>query len=93
MEAGKVSKKRFYQHPAVLEASAIGAPHKILGETVMAVVIIKPDHDLTEEALIRFCEERLEKFKVPERVAFMEELPRNPGGKVLKRELKAKYFG
>ena len=82
-----------HQHHAVLEASAIGAPHDILGETVMAVVVAKPGHDLGEEALKRFCAERLEKFKVPERVVFLEELPRNPGGKVLKRELKAKYAG
>ena len=82
-----------HEHPAVLEASAIGAPDKFMGETVMAVVARRPGHGLTEEELIRFCADRLEHFKIPERVAFMEELPRNPGGKVLKRELKAKYFG
>jgi len=81
-----------HEHPAVLEASAIGAPDNFMGETVMAVVVEKPGHDLQEEDLIRFCGQRLERFKVPERVAFMDELPRNPGGKVLKRELKAKYF-
>ena len=82
-----------HQHPSVLEASAIGAPHEILGETVMAVVVTKQDHDLSEDELKRFCEQRLEKFKIPERVEFMDVLPRNPGGKVLKRELKTKYFG
>ena len=82
-----------HQHPAVLEASAIGAPDTILGETVMAIVVKKPGYDLSEEALIQFCEEHLERFKVPTRVEFVDELPRNPGGKVLKRELKSKYFG
>jgi acyl-CoA synthetase (AMP-forming)/AMP-acid ligase II len=82
-----------HQHPAVLEASAIGAPDEVLGETVMAVVVKRGEQDLTEEALIQFCQGHLEGFKVPVRVEFMDQLPRNPGGKVLKRELKAKYFG
>ena len=82
-----------HRHPAVLEASAIGAPDPVLGETVMAVVVRKPGYDLSEEALVQFCEKHLERFKVPTRVEFVEELPRNPGGKVLKRELKSRYFG
>lgn len=82
-----------HEHPGVLEASVIGAPDRFMGETVMAVTVKRPGHDLTEEALVRFCAGRLEPFKIPERVVFTEELPRNPGGKVLKRELKKKYFG
>jgi acyl-CoA synthetase (AMP-forming)/AMP-acid ligase II len=82
-----------HKHPGVLEASAIGAPHPILGETVMAVVVKRPGYDLSEEALMRFCEEHFEHYKVPTRVEFVGEFPRNPGGKVLKRELKDKYFG
>jgi len=82
-----------HKHPAVLEASAISAPHLVLGETVMAVVVRKPGQSLSQEELIQFCEGHLEHFKVPTRVEFMDELPRNPAGKVLKRELKAKYFG
>ena len=82
-----------HKHPAVLEASAISAPHLVLGETVMAVVVRKPGQSLSEQELIQFCEGHLEHFKVPTRVEFMDELPRNPAGKVLKRELKAKYFG
>jgi acyl-CoA synthetase (AMP-forming)/AMP-acid ligase II len=82
-----------HQHPAVLEASVIGAPDTILGETVMAIVVKKPGYDLSQEVLIEFCEKHLERFKVPTRVEFVDELPRNPGGKVLKRELKSKYFG
>ena len=82
-----------HTHPAVLESSIIGAPDKILGETVMAVVVKKPGHDVSEEELIQFCGKHLEHFKVPTRVVFMGELPRNPGGKVLKRKLKEEYFG
>lgn len=81
-----------HKHPAVLEASAIGAPHPILGETVMAVVVRKPGFQLSEDELIEFCKGYLEPFKVPARVEFIDELPRNPGGKVLKRELKKRYF-
>ena len=81
-----------HKHPAVLEASAISAPHPILGETVMAVVVRKPGQSLSEEELVRFCEGHLEYFKVPAKVEFMDVLPRNPAGKVLKRELKAKFF-
>jgi acyl-CoA synthetase (AMP-forming)/AMP-acid ligase II len=81
-----------HKHPAVLEASAISAPHPILGETVMAVVVRKPGQSLSEEELVRFCEGHLEHFKVPTKVEFMDVLPRNPAGKVLKRELKAKYL-
>jgi acyl-CoA synthetase (AMP-forming)/AMP-acid ligase II len=82
-----------HRHPAVLEASVIGAPHPVLGETVMAVVVKKPNFSLSEEELIEFCKGNLEPFKVPTRVEFVDELPRNPGGKVLKRELKQRYFG
>jgi acyl-CoA synthetase (AMP-forming)/AMP-acid ligase II len=82
-----------HQHPAILEASAIGAPHAIFGETVMAVVVKKPGRELSEQELIQFCETRLEPFKVPTQVEFIDELPRNPVGKVLKRELKSRYFG
>lgn len=82
-----------HKNPAVLEASAIGAPDPVLGETVMAVVVRKPGQDLSDEQLIQFCREHLERFKVPTRVEFVKELPRNPAGKVLKRELKSEYFG
>jgi acyl-CoA synthetase (AMP-forming)/AMP-acid ligase II len=80
-----------HRHPAVLEASVIGAPDNVLGERVMAVVVKKPGHELSEEDLIAFCRTQLEAFKVPARVEFIEALPRNPGGKVLKRELKKRY--
>ncbi len=81
-----------YRHPAVLEASVIGAPDSVLGERVMAVVVKKPGHELSEDGLIEFCRTQLEAFKVPSRVEFIDTLPRNPGGKVLKRELKKRYF-
>ncbi len=82
-----------HKHPAVLEASIIGAPDKILGETVMAVVVRKRGSTVSPKEIIEFCKLELESFKVPTRLEFLDELPRNPGGKVLKRVLKTKYFG
>jgi long-chain acyl-CoA synthetase len=83
-----------YKIPGVLEASVIGAPHSLLGETVMAVVVRKPGPEVSAEEIIKFCQEHLEHYKVPARIEFINGLlPRNPGGKVLKRELKKTYFG
>jgi long-chain acyl-CoA synthetase len=80
-----------HRHNAVLEAAAIGHPDRLLGETVMAVVVKKDGFDLTEEALKDHCRKNLAGFKVPTKVAFIDQLPRNPGGKVLKRVLKERF--
>lgn len=81
-----------HQHPKILEASVIGAPHSVLGETVMAVVVVRPGQSLSGEEVIEYCRKCLVPFKVPTRVEFTNVLPRNPAGKVLKRELKTKYI-
>jgi fatty-acyl-CoA synthase len=80
-----------YGHPSVLEAAVIGVPHEKWIEAVLAVVIIKQGHSITEEALLAHCKERLAHFKVPKRVLFVDELPKNPSGKLLKRELRQVY--
>ena len=78
-----------YEHPSVADAAVIGIPHEVLGEEVGAVVVVKPGASLTEEELRRHVAERLAAFKVPAHVFFLDgELPRNPAGKVLKRELR-----
>jgi acyl-CoA synthetase (AMP-forming)/AMP-acid ligase II len=77
-----------YEHPSVLEAAAVGVPHEVLGEDVGAFVVIKPGETLDDASLIDFCRERLADYKVPRRVAFVDELPRNATGKVLKNQLK-----
>ena len=82
-------------HPAVDEAAIIGVPDIDWGERVRAVVVRKPGSKLTNEQLsaelIEHCRQRLASFKKPEDVVFTDELPRNPMGKVLKRDLRARY--
>jgi acyl-CoA synthetase (AMP-forming)/AMP-acid ligase II len=77
-----------YEHPSVLEAAAVGFPHDVLGEDVGAFVVVKPGERLEADALTAFCAERLADYKVPRRIAFVGELPRNATGKVLKHQLK-----
>jgi long-chain acyl-CoA synthetase len=73
----------------VLDAAVVGLSHPTLGEEPAAVVQLKLDHTVTEEALRAFVAARLASFKVPVRVLFWREiLPRNPAGKILKAELR-----
>lgn len=79
-----------YEHPAVAEAAAVGRPDERWGEVPVAHVVLAPGHDVDGTALITHCAERLAKYKVPREVVFVSELPRNPSGKILKRELRAR---
>ncbi len=76
-----------YEHPGVLEAAVAAVPHEVLGEDVGAWVVSRPGVELVAEDVIAFCAERLADYKVPRVVTILDELPRNPTGKVLKREL------
>ncbi|WP_344649530.1 AMP-binding protein, partial [Cryptosporangium japonicum] len=75
------------EHPDVVEAAVVGVPDERLGAAGRAHVVARPGTAPTPEALIAFCRERLANFKVPGEVVFLAELPRNAGGKVLKRVL------
>jgi long-chain acyl-CoA synthetase len=78
-----------YEHPAVYEAAVFGVPHERLGEEVAAVVYVRPGQELTVAALQDHVRTRLAGFKVPSIVQFVHEaLPRNPAGKILKRDLR-----
>jgi fatty-acyl-CoA synthase len=82
-----------FQLPEVADAAIIGVPNERWGEVGMAIIVRKPDQPLEEGDVIRHCLGKLAKFKVPQSVAFVEALPRNATGKVLKRELRAQFVG
>jgi acyl-CoA synthetase (AMP-forming)/AMP-acid ligase II len=75
------------EHPAVQEAAVAGIPHRVLGEDVGAWVVRKPDQQLDETELSAFCAERLADYKRPRLIVFVDELPRNATGKVMKHKL------
>ncbi|BBO69760.1 long-chain-fatty-acid--CoA ligase [Desulfosarcina alkanivorans] len=79
-----------YRHPSVAEAAVVGVPHEYRGETVKAVVALKPEHKgkVTEQELIDHCKTHLATFKVPRQIVFMEGLPKNAVGKILRRKLR-----
>jgi len=83
-----------FEHPAVTDAAVIGIPDQVLGEEVGAVVHLAPGTSVSEEELKTWVAARLAGFKVPRKVWFFDEpLPRNPAGKILKRDLKKQLFG
>jgi len=82
-----------YEHPAVYEAAVFGMPDERLGEEVAAAIMVRSGMSLSLEELRSFLATRLAAFMIPTRVAFTsEQLPRNPAGKLLKREMPAIYF-
>ncbi len=80
------------RHPKILQIAIIGVPDEKWGEAVKAVVVTKPGETLTEEDVISYCKQHLAGYKCPKSVDFVESLPMNPIGKILKRELRAKYW-
>jgi long-chain acyl-CoA synthetase len=78
-----------YEHPAVREAAVIGIPHETLGEEVGAAIALKPGPETTPAELREFVKERVAAYKYPRHVWFVDELPKGPTGKILKRDIKA----
>ena len=81
-----------YGLPQIAEVAVIGVPSERWGETGMAIIVTKPDQSIDEQTIIDHCLANLAKFKVPQSVAFIDILPRNATGKVLKRELRTRYI-
>jgi long-chain acyl-CoA synthetase len=77
-----------YGHPEVSEAAVIGKPDDRLGEEVVAVVVVRAGAELTAEALVAYCRERLAAYKYPREIRFVDALPLGSTGKVLKKELR-----
>ena len=80
-----------HAHPAVDEAAIIGVPDEQWGQKIAAFVAVRPGQTVTEDELEEFCRQRLSSFKKPEDIHFMDELPKNHMGKILKKELRAEY--
>jgi fatty-acyl-CoA synthase len=84
--------KALCAHPAVYEAAVIPVPDSKWGEVPKAVVVLKPGAKVTESDLLEFCRTRLSHYKCPRSIDFMESLPKTGTGKLLKRELRQKYW-
>jgi long-chain acyl-CoA synthetase len=80
-----------YAHPSVSEAAVIGLPDSTWGERVTAVVVLRPNTSATDKDIIATTRDRLAGFKTPKQVIFIDELPKNVSGKILKRELRDRF--
>jgi len=81
-----------YQHPAVFECSVVSAPDPKWGEIVQAVVVLKPGQKATEEEIIEHCKKILAGYKCPKAVAFWDAIPKTIIGKIIKKDIKAKFW-
>jgi len=76
-------------HPSVLECAVVGLPHDYWGEAVNAFVVLKPGTNAADRDLIDHCAAVLTRFKLPKAVHFLDRLPRNSMGKILRRDLRS----
>jgi fatty-acyl-CoA synthase len=89
--ASREVEEALFSHPAVSEVAVVALPDPKWIEAITAIVVLRPGHAADEAALIEHARSRLAAFKVPKRIVFADDLPRNTAGKVLKRELRVRY--
>jgi acyl-CoA synthetase (AMP-forming)/AMP-acid ligase II len=85
--------KAIQGHPSVMDCAVVGVPDEKWGEAVKAVVLLKAGQTATEEEIIAFCKDQLGSTKTPKTVEFWPELPRSAVGKILKKDIRAKFWG
>jgi long-chain acyl-CoA synthetase len=88
----KETEDALYAHKAVQECAVVSAPDEKWGERVQAVVVVRPGYTVTEEELIRHCKARLAGYKCPKKIEFWEQLPKTPIGKIIRKDVKKKYW-
>ncbi|MEM7595973.1 MAG: fatty acid--CoA ligase, partial [Cyanobacteria bacterium P01_A01_bin.83] len=81
-----------YEHPAIAEVGVIGVPDEDFGESIKAIVVLKPGMHLKALEIINFVRGKLADFKLPRSVEFVQSLPRTPSGKIQKGKLREKYW-
>jgi fatty-acyl-CoA synthase len=91
--ASREVEETIYRLEGVSEVAVVGLPHPYWIEAVTACIVVKSGHALTEEAVIAHCRAEMAHFKVPKKVVFVDALPKNPSGKLLKRELRTRHEG
>ncbi len=89
--SGREVEECIYQVPGVAEVAVIGLPHPKWIEAVTAIVVLKKDRDLGKATVLKHCRAKLAPFKVPQKIIITDTLPRNPSGKILKRELREQH--
>jgi acyl-CoA synthetase (AMP-forming)/AMP-acid ligase II len=80
------------KHPAVVDVAIIGVPHEKFGEALLAFIVLQKGSALSVDELIEFCRDKIAGYKIPRQIELLDELPRNPSGKVLKKVLREPYW-
>ena len=81
-----------HSHDDIIDVAVIGIPDEQWGEAIKACVVLRPGAELSEEEIIAYARTQIAGFKAPKSIDFIPELPRNPSGKILRRELRAPYW-